>query len=262
MALAVRRGNLRPPGVWARRQAGRAIAARTRALWPRLLVVSLAFVAFAAIVSTRTSGWTRGYIAGVTCLAIVVTLVGGVVLSAESALSRHLGADAERFTAQHFERLWWRRRGWRVFHGLQIGSCDVDHVAVGPGGVLAIETKWVGGQQLRVDGDRLEGYPGRSPTWQARRSAEKVQSFLRSVGDGPPSSVGVRPVLVIWGPGAPALGDEPVQVDGVAVIEGGARRQWAALLESSGLATETVATLSQKFERYARRQWRTLEPTT
>lgn len=31
--------------------------------------------------------------------------------------------------------------GWLVLHGLQIGRTDIDHVLVGPGGVITIETK-------------------------------------------------------------------------------------------------------------------------
>ena len=31
--------------------------------------------------------------------------------------------------------------GWRALHGLQTGRTDIDHIAIGPGGILTIETK-------------------------------------------------------------------------------------------------------------------------
>lgn len=57
--------------------------------------------------------------------------------------NRYLGYFGERIVAEHLEPL--KARGWRIFHdvpGAANGNTfNIDHVAVGPGGVFAIETK-------------------------------------------------------------------------------------------------------------------------
>lgn len=57
--------------------------------------------------------------------------------------NRHLGYFGERIVAEHLEPL--KRAGWYIFHdvpGQSNGTkFNVDHVAVGPQGVFAIETK-------------------------------------------------------------------------------------------------------------------------
>ncbi|OHE78692.1 MAG: hypothetical protein A3G75_09395, partial [Verrucomicrobia bacterium RIFCSPLOWO2_12_FULL_64_8] len=56
---------------------------------------------------------------------------------------RHLGYFGERVAAEQLEPL--KLQGWRVFHDVpgERGTIkfNIDHVAVGPGGVFAIETK-------------------------------------------------------------------------------------------------------------------------
>jgi hypothetical protein len=73
-----------------------------------------------------------------------------------------VGAAGERMVAAHLARL--ERRGWRVLHSVPVGSgsADIDHVAIGPGGVFTLNTKhhpgnrvWVGGEVAMVNGLRL-----------------------------------------------------------------------------------------------------------
>jgi hypothetical protein len=56
---------------------------------------------------------------------------------------RYLGYFGERYVAEWLEPL--RERGWRVFHDVPCVAhgkkFNIDHVAVGPGGVFVIETK-------------------------------------------------------------------------------------------------------------------------
>lgn len=84
---------------------------------------------------------------GFTALGVTVCIVilGSWYLARE-ALRRgnhYLGWFGERLTAEELEPL--KSRGWRIFHDVPVSSgkaeWNIDHVAVGPGGVFAIETK-------------------------------------------------------------------------------------------------------------------------
>ena len=64
------------------------------------------------------------------------------------------GAQGEKRTAQALAPL--RRKGWILLHDLPDGPDrrrgNLDHLAIGPGGVYLLDTKWLGGIAL-VDGD-------------------------------------------------------------------------------------------------------------
>jgi hypothetical protein len=69
------------------------------------------------------------------------------------------GAEGEEAVAAQLARL--ERDGWRFLHSIPVGSrgSDIDHVAIGPGGVFTINTKnhrgkkvWVGNRSIRVGG--------------------------------------------------------------------------------------------------------------
>jgi hypothetical protein len=64
------------------------------------------------------------------------------------------GAAGERRTARLLAPL--ERRGWAVLHDLAIpnSQANIDHLVIGPGGVVAIDSKQYRGQ-LRADRDRM-----------------------------------------------------------------------------------------------------------
>ena len=115
-------------------------------------------------------------------------------------------------------------RNWRVVNRFLLSSSgDLDHVAVGPAGLLVIETKW-------------SAYP-----WQSRDGAERVQAAvgqvqrvtrqLRLWTEVKKSSVHVSPVVVLWGGGGWDETNRVQYVDGVAVVEGNVFRAWARALD-------------------------------
>lgn len=111
-----------------------------------------------------------------------------------------------------------RKRGWRV-------SGDAS-VAVGPGGVLVLETRW----RSHPTADDL--------AWAAahvRRTRRDVAARVRpAVGDAP-----VIPVMVLWGEGDDEL---PTGIDGVAVVRGRDLGAWLAELPADLLAPSRVET--------------------
>jgi hypothetical protein len=123
------------------------------------------------------------------------------------------GAQAERFTATEIRRL--RSKGWRGVDHVEFHQCDVDHVVAGPGGVLAVETKWTNEPWDIEDGEFKNKYAIQA-VGQCARGAQKIHWLLR---DRANLRIEVVPLLVIWGPGRPAM-DEPVRIGGVLVVAG------------------------------------------
>ena len=80
--------------------------------------------------------------------------------------------QAERWTDQELKAL--RRRGWPVVNHLSFKQGDIDHVAIGPDGLIVVETKWTA-SSIKVDGsDRwLE-----DAVRQARRNTDDVRRFI------------------------------------------------------------------------------------
>ncbi len=126
-----------------------------------------------------------------------------------------LGFDGERYVATELEPL--LARGYRVFHdfvfdmrpGGDKTTFNIDHIAVGPEGVFAIETKTKrkrlnsGGNtpihEVAFDGKMLRfpgGFTTEEPIVQAKQNAEALSKWLTGSA---PERVEVRPLLVIPG---------------------------------------------------------------
>lgn len=113
-----------------------------------------------------------------------------------------LGLKGERATGQllQSELL---PLGYHVFHDCCFEDFNVDHVAIGPGGVFAIETKTrskpTGDARVTYDGRRVlvNGHaPDRDPVQQAQAGAARVKQVLAEFTG---SSVAVRPVVLFPG---------------------------------------------------------------
>ena len=175
------------------------------------LIVWLVFVVgyAVALLALDVSEFITGVLVGI--------LLGGILLFAHAlyvALGlghRSMGADAEQWTAAELGKLDHR---WEVFHDVPLSRSNVDHVAIGPGRVYAIETKWT----ARSDVDRfLKG-----ATWQAARQAIELSAELRDRGAGRE----VRPLLVVWGPGVADRLEKPELIDKVLVVAGRDAKVW------------------------------------
>ena len=158
-------------------------------------------------------GIVRGFVAGtlVTSWAWMV-----FVTSLIRTYPVTMGEWGESFTR---EVLAGRSFGWPFVDEVPMEHRNIDHVAVSPRAVLAIETKFVGaGRQWATDRYRDAAMDG------ARSSARSVRSILLSQGV---KAVPVEPVLMVWGPGAAQLENDWTIVDGVHVIRGvAAADQW------------------------------------
>lgn len=138
-----------------------------------------------------------------------IPFVGYMILVANGMAARLFGADAETWTAEELAKL--DQRVWRIFHDVPLRWGNVDHVAVGPGRVYAIETKWTSSRGAYRDG----------PVRQAQRQAELLQHELRARG----VERTVIPLLVIWGPGVADTLDNGPKLEGQTRVVAGANAE-------------------------------------
>ena len=151
-------------------------------------------------------GMVRGFFAG----ALVTSWAWMVFVT---ALIRTypvtMGEWGESFTREVLQS---RDFGWPFLDDVPMERRNIDHVAVSPRAVLAIETKFVGaGRQWATDRHREAAMDG------ARSSARSVRSILLAHGV---RDVPVEAVLMVWGPGARQLENDWAVVDGVHVVRG------------------------------------------
>ena len=151
----------------------------------------------------------------------------------DSYLSGDDGGVGESFTREVLDG---REFGWPVVDDVPMEHRNIDHVAVSPRAVLAIETKFVGaGRQWARDPHRNAAMDG------ARSSARSVRSILRSQGI---TDMPVEPVLMLWGPGAAQLEGDWAIVDGVHVVRGvSAADEWRRLCSSGDISPSRAATV-------------------
>jgi Nuclease-related domain len=111
--------------------------------------------------------------------------------------------DGERAVGQFLEQL--REKGYRVFHDVLGEGFNVDHVVIGPAGVVTVETKtWSkparGAARILFEGDQLrlgEFAPDRDPLIQARAQARWMEQIL-SESTGRPFPVRAAVVFPGW----------------------------------------------------------------
>jgi hypothetical protein len=131
------------------------------------------------------------------------------------------GAVGEQWTGWSLREL--ESQGWRIFHDLAASHGNIDHVAVGPGGVFLLDSKrWRG--SVTVEGDsavvrRLEDpdlqWRFTSPAHVKRLAVEVSEAIRASTR----ATVWVTPVIVVWGEFAQVVGGDTckfVHGDGLA----------------------------------------------
>lgn len=225
-------------GRYARREVRRRYAETLGRAWKALalvlVLVPLGFVPLALTQSTEGAWFVMGLgVATALWLAVLVVLF---MSGATGALN---GMVAEQWTAAELRKL--RRRGWRLVNGLVLeDKFDIDHVAVGPGGVLVVETKhsadvWpvgVSGDPFMVD--RLQ-----RACRQLRKNARQVRlvsAVGRAVAPAP-----VLAVLVVHSSSVGPAPGPPWDTDGdLTVVHGSSFREWLGTLDGHVLAPDRV----------------------
>jgi hypothetical protein len=209
------------------------------AAWTRSLPWRAAAVAAGGLGVGLVAAQLLPPLAGLAGLLAAAILAWGLRFRVSvDALAWRRGAVGERRTARLLAPL--ERRGWAVLHDLAIpgSTANLDHLVIGPGGVVVIDSKrhrgrlWLDAAGLLWGGGQLLSMTLRKVRWEADQADE-----LLGVAD-----VQVAPILAVNGARVP-WGD--LQVDGVTVAPA---RQVPDLLQALPpvLGPERVAWLADR----------------
>lgn len=142
-------------------------------------------------------------------VTLILCLTAGAVVLLSGTAGVLMGEVAEQWTAQELRKL--QLHQWHLAnHVFLRGTGDIDHVLIGPGGVVVVETKWSGDPWFKgaYNRNRLDT-AARTVT----QSARDLHAHL-----GKPS-IPVVPVVVLWGSGLGELPEsEQVQKMGHATV--------------------------------------------
>jgi hypothetical protein len=183
----------------------------------------------------------RWFLTGAFSVGLVV--VTFVVLTLDGAQQTRDHAEAERRSSHALRRL--GRSGWRVVNNVTFLSMDIDHVAIGPKGVVAIETKYISSPSDVTEEGRA-GPLGR-PVDQAKLGARRIRLLLKSEG----MDVSVAPALAVWGPGSEQLTEDVI--DGVVVLIGRDSKSWQQQLPGTaqGFSASDILSMERSLLRFA-----------
>ncbi|MGL5824525.1 MAG: nuclease-related domain-containing protein, partial [Nocardioides sp.] len=150
-----------------------------------------------------------------------------------------VGAQGERKVARTLAVA--RVFGWRALHSVPLGRGDIDHVLVGPPGVVTINTKHHRRQRVRA-GRRVVFVSGQERTYgqKANRERGRAERLLAAAGVG---GVPVTSIVVIVG----ARSVRGRRSDGVRILT---RRGLLGWLMWQTLTTRTI-TPDQRTATYA-----------
>lgn len=175
--------------------------------WFLLLAGASAFFGFAVTWMAGRQQVIGAVVFGVIIAVLAFVAVPRVMKSLQEYWNAQLGFKGERVVAEELNQL--LALGWRVFHDVSFNGFNVDHIAVGPVGVFAVETKakrkWK--ERATAHPAHMLKWDGRQITWpsgkkndfgvaQADRNARTVAEFL-SKSTGEP--VICQPVLTLPG---------------------------------------------------------------
>jgi hypothetical protein len=216
--------------------------------WPvlsALVVLSpLAAVPFALV----RSGPLKWFVVGLATAtgfwcAVLMTILGS------GSASRLMGVTAEEWTVDEVRPL--LRRGWRLINGVMLrGTLDIDHVLVGPPGVVVIETKWSADPwPIGERGDSFMAGRLAEAVARAQNNRKDVNSHFSRALAGTP----VRAAVVLWSasPTAPDDAESDEEGGGVSVVRGSALRRWLSTLDAEALDEPGVVRVWAAIEKQA-----------
>ena len=163
----------------------------------------------------------------------VVWAIWSVVGTASGSVSWHMGADAEEWTARVLRDL---GPLWQVEHSVPLlgrtHPIDIDHVAMGPYGVLVVETKWT---SKAIDLDAAELH--KDVQWAIKQVSWNARDLAAAV----PKQIDVIPVVVYWGSKVLPPAEPRRRVGDVRIVAGRKADEWRPLLSGRRVDSENLA---------------------
>ncbi|HWI03830.1 MAG TPA: nuclease-related domain-containing protein, partial [Acidimicrobiales bacterium] len=198
-----------------------------------------------AVTGRPMASWFVPFVLGA-ALASFPCLAWIAITSVDGSATWRIGADAEGWTADVLRDL---GPDWRIEHTVPFPDrrhvVDVDHIAVGPYGVLVVETKWTG-QAVDLSRKRLAPHVVEAME-QVEGNAGRVQGLLRRVNTGVP----IIPVVVYWGPNVVPPAGAVRREGNVRVVAGRRGGDWGSLLSRDRIDARTIDSVAERV-----RSWR------
>lgn len=212
-------------GAVARRSVRERHRATVRRSGRPLLLVALGTMAGFAVAAVFADGpLQRGLVIG-SGLTFTGCAMAALVVLGSGTAPLMTGGLAEMWTAAELRPL--REHGWHLVNHVRLQAYgDLDHVLVGPGGIVVVETKWRSEARDVVPDSRWFG-----PVLAcAAEDARRVGLWHEVARHGSPP---VQPVVAVWGP---AARDLPVRRhSGVVVLPGDELQQCVLRRGRAGL---------------------------
>lgn len=195
-----------------------------------------------ALTGRPAAAWFTPFCIGAV-LASFPCLAWMAVTSADGSATWRIGADAEVWTAEVLRGL---GPEWRTEHAVPFPErnyvVDVDHVAIGPYGVLVVETKWTG-QAFDLSRTRLAPQVTQAME-QAAANANRVEALLRRVDAGVP----IIPVVVFWGPNVVPPSTAVRREGDIRLVAGKRGDDWRALLSRDRTSRDVIDRLVNRVQ--------------
>ena len=204
--------------------------------WMPIVLVAVLAIVMAGFINVFVWQPAAPYAIGA-LLASAAWWVYTMMLETGGIAPKRSGITAEEWTADELRKL---RKGWSVVNHVMLVNSDVDHVLLGPGGFLAVETKF------RSDwGNGMQNLESMART--AHNSAHDVASRLRL------KTRRVQPLVVMWGPDIRTHFPAILGLDGVTYCPGYLLREYVRTLPAQVEPAE-VQTAFKYLDGYVKRR--------
>jgi len=218
-----------------------------------LLFIIGVFVAVSAgshALRLHTNGELMAFILGL-LIAGFLGMIWYLVVTLSGGADWITGARAETWTARELSRL---GPEWHHFSNVPFSEggfgnasweVDVDHVVVGPYGVLVVESKYCS-SPVDLGSTRLDKRVG-DAVRQASDNAGRIHALLQRDAPGVP----IRPVVVFWGRLVKSPANVVRKVGHVRVVHGGDAKKWLPRLTATQLlSAERAQVVAAKLTDY------------
>ena len=214
--------------------------------WPLILILTFLPLISGLLFIVRNHGAVRWFAAGALTisgpfLAIIMILVFS------GASNSYMGYTGEVYTVEELWKL--RGAGWLFVNGVHIkGKSDIDHIAVGPGGILVFETKWSSSAwELAGSGGKFIDDRISSAARQAKKNKWDLIAAYPETVKGTP----VKAVCVFWSPEPSREEDNWLERDGVFLVPGPKLKDWFRQLNNLGISEEKILAIWTDLEAHA-----------
>ena len=167
-----------------------------------------------------------------------VLLIVGFTVAFSGGLPWVIGGEAEKWTSEVLAKI----PQYAAFHNVVFAegegedriAFDIDHVVVGPFGILVVESKF-SGQPLDLGRDRWPKQVRRDAA-QVARNVKRVRECVANAAPGIP----IRPLLIYWGGKVTGLTEGSRSLGRVLVVVGRASEQWLRHFTNGGVTDQAV----------------------